>query len=567
MGSRTNADYADYRAWVHLNYSDFAGGLVEASRSAERAGSAMSPSPRRLIVVSNRLPYVVSRDAHNRWKVVPGSGGLVSALVPILRQRGGTWIGWPGMAAEQGLDQVLADVGAGCGYALKPVHLTSDEVQNFYQGFSNAVVWPLFHDLQSLCDFDPEYWRTYGAVNRKFAAAILENSDKSDFVWVHDYHLMNVAAELRAAGSRARLGFFLHIPFPSLDLFAKLPWCSQLIDALLQFDVIGFQTLRDRRNFMQCVRAVVPDVEFEGKGPVLTVNVAGRKVRVGAFPISIDFGAIERQAALPEVARKANELHRLLPGRKLLLGIDRLDYTKGIPHRLEAFADLLHRFPELRERISLIQVVVPSRVEIRDYKDLKNTIERLVGRINGEFMRPGGWVPVWYVYGSLTATDLLAYYRAADIALVTPLRDGMNLVAKEYCASSIEEDAVLILSQFAGAAAQLRRGALLVNPYDIEGVAEAIRTAFAMSEEERRARMRRLRRGIRRHDVFWWVDSFLEAALATDGAGAAHEQRELPILEEDYARHGLVNGEVEPETVTAFAENVSGRRPVANLLN
>ncbi len=497
---------------------------------------------------------------------MPGSGGLVSALVPILRQRGGTWIGWPGMAADDGLDEVLADVSTGCGYALKAVHLNAEEVENFYEGFSNAVVWPLFHDLQSLCDFDPEYWRTYLAVNRKFMTAILANANDDDFVWVHDYHLMTVAAEMRSAGSRARLGFFLHIPFPSLDLFAKLPWCSQLIDALLQFDVIGFQTMRDRNNFLQCIRAFSPSVDCQGKGAVCTASVGKRSVRIGAFPISIDFGAIERQAALPEVANKASDLHRLLPGRKLLLGIDRLDYTKGIPHRVEAFANLLHRYPEMRERISLIQVVVPSRLEIRDYKNLKNTIERLVGRINGEYMKPGGWVPVWYVYGSLTTTDLLAYYRAADIALVTPLRDGMNLVAKEYCASNIEEDAVLILSQFAGAAAELRRDALLVNPYDIEGVAEAIRTAFNMSVEERRARMRRLRRTIQRHDLFYWAESFLAAALASDVKPTPRPTLE-PILEEDYARHGLVTGDVEPEPVPAFPENAARRKPAANRLN
>jgi trehalose 6-phosphate synthase len=267
------------------------------------------------------------------------------------------------------------------------------------------------------------------------------------------------------------------------------------------------------------------------------------------------------------VAQKADEIRRRLPGRKLLLGVDRLDYTKGIPHRLQAFADLLHRFPRLRERISLIQVVVPSRVAIPEYEKLKSTIERLVGRINGAFMRPGGWVPVWYVYGSLNTSELLAYYRAADIALVTPLRDGMNLVAKEYCASSIEEDSVLILSQFAGAAAQLRRGALLVNPYDIEGVADAIRLAFSMSEDERGARMRRLRRSVRRNDVFWWVENFLAAAFAVDVAQLKDVTRALPIPEIDYARHGLVSGDVEPEPAAPFAENLSDRRPVADVLS
>jgi trehalose 6-phosphate synthase len=214
------------------------------------------------------------------------------------------------------------------------------------------------------------------------------------------------------------------------------------------------------------------------------------------------------------VAAKARELHALLPDRKLVLGIDRLDFTKGIPHKLKAFHNLLVRYPALQEKISLIQVVVPSRAGIREYDELRTTIEQLVGRINGEFVRPGGWVPVWYVYGSLSEMELLAYYRAADIALITPLRDGMNLVAKEYCACSIEEDCVLILSEFAGAASQLRRGALLVNPHDIEGVANSIKRAYEMTLEERQARMRRLRRSIRTADIFWWVGSFLEGTLA-----------------------------------------------------
>jgi trehalose 6-phosphate synthase len=519
----------------------------------------------RLIVVSNRLPFVVTRDGESKWQVQPGSGGLISALVPVLHQRGGTWIGWLGTdaPASRELDQVLADVGAGCGYSLKPVMLSAAEVHDFYQGFSNEVVWPLFHDLQSVCNFDPVYWRTYKSVNKKYAEVVAAQARGDDFVWVHDYHLMNVGAELRAAGNRSRLGFFLHIPFPSLDLFAKLPWCSQLIDALLHYDLIGFQTARDRRNFVQCVRALVPDAQFEGKGPVLTVSLHNRRIRVGAFPISIDVDTIVRQAATTEVTRKSAEIHRLLPNRTLVLGIDRLDYTKGIPHRLQAFQDLLHRCPHMRGRVSLIQVVVPSRVDIPEYDELKSTIERLVGRINGEFMKPGGWVPVWYVYGHLTPTELLAYYRAADVALVTPLRDGMNLVAKEYCAANLSEDGVLILSEFAGAAAQLRRGALLVNPYDIEGVADAIRVACAMEPADRRARMRRLRHAIRKHDVFWWVDAFLDAALAPEGVATSVQQ--VPMLEMDTEALHAANDAVElPENPSEPAQS---RRPHANLLN
>jgi trehalose 6-phosphate synthase/phosphatase len=483
----------------------------------------MAPNPalqkrhERLIVVSNRLPFSFRRNETGQWQAEPGSGGLVTALLPVLRHRGGMWIGWAGAAGEDPeLNNALDAVGKGAGYALKTVPLTDEEIHNFYFGFSNEIVWPLFHDLQSLCNFEPVYWQTYCEVNRKFAEVVRETATPSDFIWVHDYHLMNMAAELRRAGVTSRIGFFLHIPFPPLDLFLKLPWRMSLLAALLQFDLIGFQTIRDRRNFVQCVHALVKSAKVEGRGQVQLVSALGRVVRIGNFPISIDYNTFMRQAATADVAERARELHRLLPDRKLILGVDRLDYTKGIPLRLKAFHHLLTRHPELRERVSFIQVVVPSREDLHEYRSLKTEIEQLVGKINGGFVRPGGWVPVWYVYSSLARLDLLAYYRAADIALITPLKDGMNLVAKEYCACSIEEDCVLILSEFAGAAAQLSRGALLVNPYDIEGVAEAIQRAYHMDKGERQARMRRMRRSIRECDVFWWVDSFLRAGITKD---------------------------------------------------
>ena len=469
----------------------------------------------RLVVVSNRLPYVYKREKDGRWSTEAGSGGLVSALLPVLRHRGGSWIGWPG-TGETGADLDAAVEATGAGFALKAVTLDAEAVRDFYQGFSNEIIWPLFHDLPSLCEFAPSYWRTYKDVNRRFAEAVLGASTEADFIWVHDYHLMNVAADLRALGCRSRIGFFLHIPFPPPDIYFKLPWRLTLLHALLQYDLIGLQTTRDRRNFIECVRELVDDVTIHGKGQVVTVTTQGRTLRVGSFPIGMDYNAFMRQAATDEVARRARELHRLLPDRKLVLGVDRLDYTKGIPYRLQAFRAALERHPELCERMSLIQVVVPSREDIPQYHELKTRIEQLVGQINGSFARPGGWVPIWYVYGSLSRLDLLAYYRAADIALITPLKDGMNLVAKEYCACSIEEECVLILSEFAGAAAQLQNGALLVNPYDIEGVADTLHRAHTMTDEERRARMRRMRRSIRASDIFWWVDSFLRAAIAKD---------------------------------------------------
>lgn len=471
---------------------------------------------RRLVVVSNRLPYVLNR-ATDGWSLHPGSGGLVSALAPALSNRGGMWIGWPGItdAAVDGLDDALARVTKGSGYTLKPVMLTPAEKEQFYQGFSNEIVWPLFHDLQTNCNFNPGYWAVYETVNRKFAHAIRTSSRADDFVWVHDYHLMNVARELRREGARSPIAFFLHIPFPPLDIFLKLPWRFQVLHALLEYDLIGFQTLRDRRNFIQCLRTLVPGATVLGKGQVIVASALGHDVRLGAFPIGIDYSEFARRAVTEEVLLLTGRLRADLPDRHVVLGIDRLDYTKGITLRLEGMRQLLARYPELHRHITLIQVVVPSREDIRQYHDLKMEIEQLVGEINGHFTQPG-WVPIHYLFRNLSRVELLAYYRAADIALVTPLKDGMNLVAKEFCAANVDERGVLVLSEFAGAAAQLQKGALLVNPFDVEGTADAIARAVAMSAEERRARMRKLRRSVRDYDIFWWLDSFLRAAIAKE---------------------------------------------------
>jgi trehalose 6-phosphate synthase/phosphatase len=513
---------------------DPAGGGVRVQSGWSKAVKRRDRTRDRLIVVSNRLPYVFERNGKG-WTAKGGAGGLVSALVPVLRNRGGTWIGWPGVAEDgDDLEAAVESAGKDLGFSLKSVPLDAEEVRNFYHGFSNEVIWPLFHDLHSLCSFDPVFWHSYLAVNRKYAEAVVAASAGADFVWIHDYHLMNVAAEAKAMGCAARMGFFLHIPFPPADIFLKLPWRLPLVHALLRYDLIGFQTLRDRRNFIQCLRLLLGDVVVHGKGQVVRVSAGGQTTRVGTFPIGIDYTAFARQAATPEVTARAAELHRLLPNRKLILGIDRLDYTKGLPHRLRAFRNALDRYPQLRERVSLIQVVVPSRVDIPEYFELKAEIERLVGEINGAFVRPGGWVPVWYVYGSLSRDDLLAYYRASHIALITPLKDGMNLVAKEFCACSIEEECVLILSEFAGAAAQLERGAVLVNPYDIEGVADAIHRAYSMTDDQRRSNMRRLRRTVREYDIFWWVDSFLQAVIERDLSAFPQPENYVPEAVGEY---------------------------------
>jgi trehalose 6-phosphate synthase len=469
----------------------------------------------RLVVVSNRLPVAVEREGDG-WSVRPGSGGLVTAMAPILRGRGGVWIGWPGASGAPEIGRFLRQAGAEAGYDLRGVPLTAEEERHFYIGFCNEILWPLFHDLLDRCNMDPIYWETYRAVNGKYAGVLRESMSPGDMIWVHDYHLMAVAREFREQGGGEHpLSFFLHIPFPPPDIFLKLPWRAPILEDLLRYDLIGFQTERDRRNFTHCLHAVLRAAAIRGKGRVISAEHGGRTTRLGVFPIGIDYDYFDRESRTDEVASRAWEIHSNLPKRQIILGVDRLDYTKGIPHRLQAFRAALLKHPELIQRVTLVQIVVPSREDVPEYRALKTEIDRLVGEINGQFTQHG-WVPIQYMFRSLTRDQLLGYYRTAEIALITPLKDGMNLVAKEYCACSIEENAVLILSEFAGAAAQLGGGALLVNPYDREAAADAIVRAFHMSPEERRTRMRRLRRACQKQDIFWWIDAILRAAVAKE---------------------------------------------------
>jgi trehalose 6-phosphate synthase len=471
------------------------------------------PEINRLVIASNRLPVVLAQAGSGRWEVQSGSGGLVTALTPVLQQMGGLWIGWPGTQRAVHSNELIEATSKKLGYTLCPVSLTQKEINGYYFGFSNEVLWPLFHDLQTRCNFDPAYWSAYQTVNSKFAKVIAKNIDSNDYIWIHDYHLMLVGKNLRSMGIKNKLGFFLHIPFPPLDIWLKLPWRAQMLEAFLEYDLIGFQTPRDRKNFVHCIDAMFKGPHIDTRKQVSTMVLTNREMNVGSFPISIDFKDFAKRAASSIVAEKARRLREAIPNCQIILGLDRLDYSKGIPEKLRAYQNALYRFPDLRGKVVLIQVVVPSREDIAEYQALRAEIEGLVSEINGVFTQPG-WIPVQYMYRSLDRDELLGYYRVADIALITSLKDGMNLVAKEYCTCDIDKHGVLILSEFTGAATQMHKNSILVNPYDIEGVADAIHKAYHMGADERRMRMQRLRQSVAKRDIFWWVDSFLKATIA-----------------------------------------------------
>ena len=468
--------------------------------SGARSGPC-SPAVNRLLVVANRLPVNrVKVGAEDVWETSPG--GLVAALAPILRRQRGAWVGWAGYAGDAPEPFEHDEL------QLHPVGLSRSDLDQFYLGFSNGTLWPLYHDAVRYPEYHRRWWSPYVDVNRRFAQRAADVARPGDTVWVHDYQLQLVPLLLRDRQPDLRIGFFLHIPFPPVELFAQIPWRRQILEGLLGADIVGFQTPTGAQNFARAARRFAGAT---GRGNMLQHR--GREIRVDAFPISIDVERIRERVDSPEVRAKADIIREQIGrGRKILLGLDRLDYTKGIDHRLRAFETVLERFENRAELATFVQIAVPSRELVPEYAQMRTRIEQLVGSINGTYGEPG-YVPVQYLYRSLPFDDLLAYYAAADVMAVTPLRDGMNMVAKEYVAACTDDDGVLILSEFAGAAQELSH-ALIVNPHDVDGVATSLDAALSMPPAERRRRMKALRRKVTRRDVHAWAQSFLEALHA-----------------------------------------------------
>ncbi|MCK4737306.1 MAG: trehalose-6-phosphate synthase [Sulfurimonas sp.] len=468
----------------------------------------------RLIIVSNRLPVVVKKSVKDGYIVNHSSGGLVTAMTPVLKRDGGIWIGWAGNYKEEKIDveALLKEEDKDLNYKYKSVEISLNDYELYYKGFSNEVLWPLFHNVSVYCNFEARYYKAYQKVNQKFAKKIIDELMDNDFIWIHDYHLIDTGRELRKKGVKNRIAFFLHIPFPPLETFNRMPWRLDIVKALLSYDLIGFQTQIDKKNFLEVVTSLVKYNIIDQKELDITAIVTRQgEQKVGVFPISIDYDEFFNQANSEEVSRMTQEIKKSYPGQKIILGIDRLDYSKGIPQRLKAYRALLEENPKLRKKIKLMQVMVPSREDVVKYAGLKREIDELIGEINGKFSQLG-WIPIQYFYHSLNRVELLSYYRAADIALVTPLKDGMNLVAKEYCAANIDGDGVLILSEFAGTKHQFKNDALIVNPFDERSVVDGIKKALSMETQEKQKRMENMQNIVKKFDIYWWIDRFLKAA-------------------------------------------------------
>jgi alpha,alpha-trehalose-phosphate synthase [UDP-forming] len=456
------------------------------------------------VVVANRLPVDRVEDPSDgtSWRQSPG--GLVTALEPVMRKADGAWIGWSG-AADERLEPFEAS-----GMQLIPIELSAREVERYYEGFSNGTLWPLYHDVIVPPEYHRVWWDAYVEVNERFAKVTAEHAAEGATVWVQDYQLQLVPAQLRRLRPDLRIGFFNHIPFPPYEIFAQLPWRRQVVEGLLGADLLGFQRGQDANNFLRACRRAV-GLTSRSHSVVVRDEAGGqRRVHARAFPISIDSTALDELARTEETRQRVRKLRAELgEPRLVVLGVDRLDYTKGIGHRLKAIGELLDEGRIDPSEVVLVQVATPSRERVEQYKQLRDEIELTVGRINGDYSTIGQ-PAVHYLHHSYPHDEMTALYLLADVLLVTSLRDGMNLVAKEYVAARYDERGVLVLSEFTGAADELPQ-ALQVNPHDIEGLKDAVIRALEMPEREQMRRMRSLRKRVLEHDVARWAQEFLQS--------------------------------------------------------
>lgn len=467
----------------------------------------------KLIIASNRLPLGLNIE-DEEITVTPSVGGLATGMKSVYKQYDSVWIGWPGLEEDNLTDEQKRKIDATLDKErCKAVHLTEEEIEQYYHGFTNNTIWPLFHYFGQYTVHDQQQWESYVAVNMKFAESICNEAKDGDMIWIHDYHLLLVPAMIRKCKPNVTIGFFLHIPFPSYELFRNLPWRNEILEGMLGADLLGFHTFDYERHFLSCVRRLIGyDVDYNN------VSIENRISKSEVFPMGIDYDRFQNMAvelqkrSMKDRSKFQQELDKqflMEPDRKLILSIDRLDYSKGIPNRLRAFERFLEKYPEYKEKVTLIMLTVPSRISVPQYKLLKSEVDELVGSINGKFGSIN-WTPIWYFYRSLPFENLIELYNSCEMALLTPLRDGMNLVAKEYIASKTDSKGVLILSEMAGAAKELGE-TIIINPYNIEETADAIKEAYEMPTEQQIEINSILQKRIQRYNVKKWAEDFVSS--------------------------------------------------------
>ncbi len=451
----------------------------------------------RLLIVSNRVALPGEQAAR--------AGGLAVAIREALRKYGGIWIGWSGEIVEEASNEL--QVQSTGRISVATLDLTAEENELYYAGFSNSVLWPLCHYRVGLMDFKRPYYTSYMKVNDRFAEAIARIAQPDDVIWVHDYHFLPLAAALRRRGVKNRIGFFMHIPFPAPEVLRVVPFHEQLVAELCQYDLLGFQTMGDERAFCDFIRHDARG-EIEDNG---TVTAFGSTTRTGVYPVGIETDRFALTAIASELGPETKRLVQSLAGRKLIIGVDRLDYSKGLPLRFDALSSLLANYGEHRSKVVMMQVAPTSRNEVRQYRALRRELDQIAGRINGKYAE-FDWAPLRYLNRGFSRNTLAGFYRHAKVGLVTPLRDGMNLVAKEFVAAQNPEDpGVLVLSRFAGAADELGAGAKLVNPFDVDGVGTALHEALVMPLDERRTRYEKMIKVLQANTISDWYERFLAA--------------------------------------------------------
>lgn len=453
-----------------------------------------------LIVVSNREPYSPVKEGSLTWK--PAIGGLTAALDPVLTKKGGRWIAWG--SGEKSITEVGLPP-EDPKYTLDRLNLSDKELADYYYGFSNKALWPLSHYFLGRVQYLNRQWKMYEKVNQKFADLVVEKYKAGDLIWIHDYQLALVPKMIREQIPDAKIGFFWHIPWPSSEVFRTLPWDKEILEGILGADIIGVHTSEYARHFRSCARIAL---KLPNDGHA--IDMGKRKVRVEAHPIGIETDVFENLANSPEIIQEAQRLRSTFPGQ-IMLGVDRLDYTKGIPERLKAYGDFLGKYPSSRGAVSLIQIAVPSRELVDSYRKIREQTDALVGRINGTY-GTSDWTPIHYVTRGLSREELAVHYLAADVLIVTPLRDGLNLVAKEF--ASVSQNGILMLSEFAGAAEEMPE-AVMVNPFDHDGLVLQIKESLNMSEEERTQRIQALKERLRGSDLSSWTENFINAMEAS----------------------------------------------------
>ena len=497
-----------------------------------------------MLIVSNRLPLQVRIEKKNDFEVIPSVGGLATGMKSVHQAGPGKWIGWTGITEEEFTPQLDKKVSAaiareGC----VGVPLTASDIELYYYGFSNKTIWPLFHYFTEFTEYNVDTWETYVRVNQKFAEVVALNLNKGDKVWIHDYQLLLLPGLIRKEFPDVSIGFFLHIPFPSSEVFRILPWRSEILEGILGADLIGFHTYDYQRHFLSSVRRILGyEISFN------RIFAGNHLVMSDSFPMGIDFGKFHaasvkqqnRPARQISVLRQSFDKHsENTSNAKLILSIDRLDYTKGIANRLYAFERFLRKCPEFKERVSLVMLCVPSRSTVERYQQMKKEVDELVGRINGEYSTVN-WTPIMYFYRSMPFEDLVDLYRTCDIALITPIRDGMNLVAKEYVACRVDRKGVLILSELAGAAQEMSE-AILINPNNVDEIADAIRSAILMDADEQTERMATMRDRLRRYSLQKWASDFVNALEAAGKLQASQNAK-------------IMNGEIRLALLEQYAE-------------